>query len=80
MGAGELNGVRAERPAAQALRRVHCPRAGEFFKVEDTVMAPGEFQEVTALDRNSSPVSMGFIPTWRPVSLLDRIQRKDSHG
>lgn len=45
-----------------------------------TVMAPGRFQEVTALDRNGSAVSMGFIPTWRPVSLLDRIQRKDSNG
>lgn len=45
-----------------------------------TVIAPGEFQEVTALDRNGSPVSMGLIPTWRPVSLLDRIKRKDSHG
>lgn len=43
-----------------------------------TVMAPGKFQEVTALDRNGNPVSMGFIPTWRPVSLLERIKRKNA--
>jgi hypothetical protein len=43
-----------------------------------TVMAPGKFQEVTALDRNDNPVSMGFIPTWRPASLLDRIKQKDT--
>jgi anti-sigma-K factor RskA len=41
-------------------------------------MAPGKFQEVTALDRNDNPVSMGFIPTWRPASLLDRIKQKDT--
>ena len=42
------------------------------------VMAPGTPREVTALNSNGFPVSMGFIPTWTPVSLLDRIVRKDS--
>lgn len=45
-----------------------------------TVMAPGKMQQVTALNSNGFPVIMGSIPTWRPVSLLDRIVRKDSNG
>lgn len=44
------------------------------------VMAPGKPQEVTALNSNGFPVVMGSIPTWRPVSLLDRIVRKDTDG
>lgn len=44
------------------------------------VMAPGTPQQVTALNRHRSPVIMGSLPTWRPVSLLERIVRKDSDG
>lgn len=44
------------------------------------VMAPGKSDEVTAMDGNGAPVTMGFISTWHPVSLLDRIKRKDSNG
>lgn len=42
------------------------------------VMAPGTPKEVTALNSNGFPVTLGLIPTWTPVSLLDRIVRKDS--
>jgi hypothetical protein len=45
-----------------------------------TVMAPGKPTQVIALNRRRDPVVMGSIPTWNPVSLLDRIVRKDSHG
>lgn len=45
-----------------------------------TVMVPGTPEEITALNTNGFPVVMGTIATWRPVSLLDRIVRKDSHG
>lgn len=45
-----------------------------------TVMAPGKATQVIALNRRRVPVVMGSIPTWRPVSLLDRIVRKDSNG
>jgi hypothetical protein len=41
-------------------------------------MAPGTPKEVTALNSNGFPVTLGVIPTWRPVSLLKRIKRKDS--
>lgn len=44
------------------------------------IMAPGKAEEVTAMDGNGTPVTMGFISTWYPVSLLDRIKRKDSNG
>lgn len=44
------------------------------------VMAPGKSREVTALNRNGDPVSMGFIPAWTPVSLLERIKRRDTDG
>ncbi|MET4143837.1 hypothetical protein [Arthrobacter sp. UYCo732] len=44
------------------------------------VMAPGTPREVTALNSNGFPVVMGTIPTWTPVSLLDRIVRKDADG
>lgn len=44
------------------------------------VMVPGPLKEVTAMNSNGFPVVMGSITTWRPVSLLDRIKRKDSHG
>ena len=40
------------------------------------VMAPGTPKEVTALNSNGFPVTLGLIPTWTPVSLLDRIVRK----
>lgn len=45
-----------------------------------TVMARGKPNLVVALNRQQAPVVMGSVPTWRPVSLLDRIVRKDSHG
>ncbi len=42
------------------------------------VMSPGTPREVTALNSNGFPVTLGVIPTWTPVSLLERIARKDA--
>ncbi|ACL42199.1 hypothetical protein Achl_4248 (plasmid) [Pseudarthrobacter chlorophenolicus A6] len=45
-----------------------------------TVMTPAPREEVTAANSNGFPVVMGTIPCWEPVSLLDRIKRKDTDG